>query len=92
MNEEADTIEAGARVDLFLSDPAILGAFEKLDKQYYKEFKEALAMDDVALIKAKSTVLADLQTALRAVVSNGQHTAATRERREKNNSTRRNGR
>lgn len=92
VEEERDVIATGNRLELFLTDPAVIEAVDKLDKRYYAQFKAAKSPEDIALVKAKSAVIEDLFSELRAVVSTGKHTEITRDRREKNQSTRGNGR
>jgi hypothetical protein len=81
--KELEVIAAGNRLEQFLTDPAVLEAIEKLDRKYYDAFKACVTADEVAVVKARSSVLVDVLNELRVAVSGGKHTSITRDRRER---------
>lgn len=79
-------IDAGLRVAQFVSDPAVIAAFEKLDRAYWHGFKTSGTAEARDAFGQKARVLDDLQNELRTIVDNGKlattrrDTVAARER------------
>ncbi len=80
--KEVEVIAAGNRLEQFLTDPAVVGAIDALDKKYYAAFKACVTAEEVGVVKARSDALADVLNELRVVISGGKHTAVVRTRRE----------
>lgn len=80
---EQEIIDAGKRIEQFLADPAVVQAFERLEKQYFEDFKKALTADERVLLHAKAIVLDDVRRALRAVKDAGTRAKIEAERRER---------
>jgi hypothetical protein len=79
--QENEVVAKAARLEQFLAEPAVLEAIERLDKKYYEAFKACVTAEEVAVVKARSSVLADVLNEFRVTVSGGKHTSITRDRR-----------
>lgn len=80
--DEQKEIEAGRRIEQFLQDEAILGAFEKLKGLYYSEFQSA-DPDKAVAIQARARALADLEREMRVIAGNGELAVRKRDQRQK---------
>ncbi len=79
--QENELVAKAARLEQFLAEPAVIEAVERLDRKYYEAFKQAVTAEEVAVVKARSSVLVDFFNELRVTVSGGKHTSITRDRR-----------
>jgi len=77
---EDNEIDAGNRVAEFLKDPAVIAAFDKLDRAYWHGCKTAPTAEARTAFGEKARVLDDLQNELRSIVDNGRIATVKRER------------
>ena len=65
-------IQHAAKVEQFLKDDAISGAFARLERRYYEAFKQADSSEKRVTAWAKANVLDDFLTELRIIISTGE--------------------
>ena len=85
LEQEAADISAGKRADEFLADPVVTNMLLAVEKKYMGEFQRAETDEARRTVWAKTRVLTDFVTEMRATVGRGQmatHTKETRERQE----------
>jgi hypothetical protein len=66
-----DAVLDGNRVAQYLSDPAVMAAFERLEHRYYARFKSAVTPDGRTEAWACARVMDDIRAEMRAIVDNG---------------------
>lgn len=82
MDNEQKEIEAGRRIEQFLEDEAIQGAFEKLRTLAYAEFLSATP-DKALAVQAFAQALDKIKNELRVIAGNGQLAQRSRDQRQK---------
>lgn len=80
--DENKEIEAGRRIEAFLQDEAIQGAFEKLRGLYYSQFQSA-EPDKAIALQARAIALADIENEMRVIAGNGQLAQRSRDQRQR---------
>lgn len=80
---EGETISAGQRVEAFLADPAVSGAFARLGDRYVADLRAATDAADILQLHAKLRALADVERELRATKDAGTRARTERDQRER---------
>ena len=64
-------VAAGKRIEEFLKDEAVIGAFAELDEKYARDWRDAQTAELREFLWYKQRVLAEVQQQLKVVVGRG---------------------
>lgn len=79
---EQEAIDAGERMKVFVSDPAVQAAIARMASRNYDEFKKATTDDEIRAAHARGVVLDQFVSELQVVVDQGHVQTILRKERE----------
>lgn len=79
---EQEQIDAGERMKVFVSDPAVQAAIAKMASRNYDAFKKAKTDDEIRAAHARGVVLDEFVGELQVVVDQGHVSSILRKERE----------